>query len=229
MNPKATLILLSITLTAILFSVCLSLHISSIPKTAVCVKNGSGKPVVVYLTLGGGGGWVSDVYGIFGIKAHGTSGSFSLNANDSVSYTSADPFRGNISFDSPAMNCVTNIFEVAVNNYSMRHPSYQETLEISCVGGVNCIGKMRMYGGGKWIATTGYENIKEIHNDTIGANAGLIGVYPFGCTNCDSAVNPPICGTPAEACQTLPICNISRNARRSGGKITIELTRLLKK
>jgi hypothetical protein len=197
-------------------------------KTTLVVKNTYTQPVLTYLTLGGCDNCLSDVNGVFGITTSGLQGSFTLQPGDSVYYTPPEgvAFEGNISFLAAPVNCPvgTTLCEFVLNNYVYPDTMGQETVEISCVAGVSYIAKYTMKGGGSWTATTGYENITCFWNDTIGANSGLVGVYPYGCDDCttQSSQAPSCTIGKNEPCQVLPICNISRNSMQCGGFVTIE-------
>jgi hypothetical protein len=98
----------------------------------------------------------------------------------------------------------------------------QETIEISCVAGVTYIGKMQMSSGGIWSANNpGYDTVSVIENGNFGQNTGRVGVYPVGCDNCtEQTQNAPQCTIGhGEQPQSLPICNVQRNALQSGGKV----------
>ncbi len=204
-----------------------------VPKTTtICVKNSNPTDTVtVYLTLSAGTGWVSNVNGIFGIASTNLSqGCFYLAPNDSVIYVTPDTLAlsGNISFGYPPLNCPVGItlYEFTLNNASTV-PYAQETVEISCVAGVSSIGRFKLSGGGKWSATTAYPNVTTIQNDSMGKNTGRAGVYPYGCTNCTNTAGMSNCITTPEACDTLNICNVQRNAGKNGGLVKIEFLGLI--
>ena len=193
--------------------------------TLLRIKNSNPDTVLVYLTLSGGKGWVSDVNGIFGIVStyNNLQGSFMLAPNDSLDYTTPDSLglSGNISFGYAPVNCPVGItvYEFTLNNAGTVKYA-QETAEISCVAGVNSLGKITLYeGGGKWEANPNYMDVREIHNDSIGKNSGLVGVFPYGCTNCTDTAGKPDCVTNPEKPQSQSICNISRDANKSGGAV----------
>jgi len=201
------------------------------PVTTLTVKNSHpADTITAYLTLGGCEGCLTDVKGIFGITDSGAQGSFTLIPNQELSYSSpaGSAFEGNICFLAPPINCPNgnNICEFALNNNNTSDTMAQETVEISCVAGVTYIAKYTLKDGGNWTATTGYDSIRTFHNDTIGANSGKIGVFPYGCDDCTKSTDKrPSCVTNPEPAQKLPICNVSRNARQSGGSVLIEYLR----
>jgi len=199
--------------------------------TLLRIKNSNPDTALVYLTLGGGAGWVSNVNGIFGIVSTNLlQGSFKLAPNDSLDYSTPDSLAimGNISFAYAPVNCPVGItlYEFTLNNAGTVNMA-QETIEISCVAGVSSLGRFTLYGGGTWEANQNYMNVTTIYNDSMGKNTGLVGVYPYGCTNCTNTAGMPTCITNPETPQTQNICNISRNANNSGGIVKIEFLGLI--
>ncbi len=198
--------------------------------TTLKVQNSSDEDITVWLTLGNIPGYVTSVNGIFGIATIGLQGSFILKAGETAEYTSEEPISGNISFGTAPENCPTseypngiNIFEFCLNNYG-QEDNAQETIDVSNVAGISSIIKVTLSGGGAWNAGSDNPNITTFQNDELYKNTGLIGVFPYGCDNCTSSDNPPVClGHPAyETPQALPICNVQRNADSNGGIITVE-------
>jgi hypothetical protein len=154
-------------------------------------------------------------------------GYFTLGANDStIAYAPAGMgFNGNISFNTAPLNCPTttftqgvNIFEFIVNN-SFQGANSQETVEISCVAGVNCFIKSYLSGGNAWNASDSFPDVDSIYNQGISSNSGLVGVFPYGCDVCTGAASPPVCSPPTNDNdkQSLPICTVQRNAVGAGG------------
>lgn len=203
----------------------------SLSETTLCVTNQTDDTVDVWLTISIftdtlKNYYVQDVNGIFGITTSGGSGTFVLAPGDSVFYKSELAFSGNLCFGGPALNCPTdlfptgtNIFEFTINNQAIgKYP--QESVEISCVAGVNSYlsGKLSQQ---NWIVTTGIDSIQHFHNDTLGNNRNRYGVFPTGCTNCTNQSGAPVCVDPLtfEAPNELPICIIQRPANLSGGMI----------
>jgi hypothetical protein len=132
-------------------------------------------------------------------------------------------FNGQLSFNTPALNCPTqqfpegvNIFEFIVNNsYQTGIP--QNTVEISCVAGVNCLLQGILSGGSAWNASSMYPNVDTIYNRGKFDNSGLVGVFPYGCDDCTASVAPPACAKNDRDRQESPICTVQRNAIGSGG------------
>lgn len=199
--------------------------------TEVCVVNATKDTVNVFLTLGSDTNYVTNVNGVFGITEVGLKGYFTLLPNDTVSYQSPlnKGFNGNLSFGDYANNCPDttvfplgmNIFEFALNNNFNGIPNAQETIDISCVSGVNCkIGCN--FSQNNWNAgdTVGFTSIE---NSYLYDNVGRIGVFPFGCDSCTVIKNPPICPNHKKFSQpqSKSICNVQRNATLKGGKLYV--------
>jgi hypothetical protein len=189
-------------------------------ETKLQIVNATDSAVTVWVTLGATPGCLQDVTQIpYVTSGSGLVGSFVLQAGDStVAYApSKMGFNGNLSFNTQPMNCPTescpngvNIFEFIINN-SFQVGTPQETVDISCVAGVNCAIECQLSGGPAWNAGV-LNNITSIHNSTIDGNKGLPGVYPYGCDTCTGAKNPPSCTTNSNDKQRSAICNIQRNA-----------------
>lgn len=201
------------------------------PSTALCVTNQTDDTVLVWLTLSVYGDtmgpyYVQDVQGIFGIPNSGSIGSFLLAPNDTLCYQSTLALSGNLCFGGQPVNCpstqfptATNIFEFTLNNNACGEYQ-QESVEISCVAGVNSYLKGRLLGDG-WIVTTNIDTVRYFANDTLGNNRNRYGVFPTGCTNCTNQQGAPSC-SPAltfEAPNDQPICIIQRPANLSGGSV----------
>ncbi len=201
--------------------------------TTLSVKNSHPlDTVTVYLTLSGGEHRMSDVYALYGIKTSGLQGQFQLLPQQELSYTppNGTALIGNFTFGEPPINCPkgNTRYEFTLNN-SFQGINAQETVDISCVAGVNAIGEFTLKGGGPWTATTGYTNIQSIFNRHLYENRGQVGVFPYGCDDCTSSKNPPKCVKQHAPAQLKPICNVSRNATtQRGGTVTCEFITLVK-
>lgn len=147
----------------------------------------------------------------------GLQGSFTLAKGAKVSYTSpaGTAISGNISFGTPPLLCPPvgypngiNLAEFTLNNNTAAYvnipnaPQPQEAADISCVNGVNCRVVYTMNTnnnppgstGGPWL-TTGSSSVTSFSNLTLGTppnspNLNRVGVYPPGCDDCTSSVNP---------------------------------------
>jgi hypothetical protein len=203
----------------------------TIKSTELLVVNETNDSVLVFLTIGSDTNYVTNVLGIYGIKTNGLQGSFILAPNDTVSYISGEKgFSGNLSFNTPPLNCPTNefplginIFEFSLNNNFKGILYPQETFDISCVAGVNCRIGCTFDSLAYWTAGNGIKRFGAIENSFIYDNVGKIGVYPYGCDSCSQIYQPPICENylkPSEP-QKQNTCNIQRDANKKGGKVYV--------
>lgn len=199
--------------------------------TDLVVRNGDSLPVVVWLTLGAGdtADWEQSVDGMFGIEGNGLVGKFVLGAGKSVRYRSEKGIMGMFCFNDQAYQCDgdslftgSTLTEFCLNNYGSVENA-QETVDISCVAGVSYLASIDMCGGGVWTANyPGFEDVNRIENGVFGENSGRVGVYPVGCDDCVSSVNPPECVKgKGERPQKEAICQVQRNAKKSGGCVTV--------
>ena len=195
--------------------------------TRIRIVNESNKPVVVWVTLGATDGCLQHITEIPYItdSVAPLKGYFTLQAWDSTAdYAPVGMgFNGQLSFNTPALNCPTqqfpegvNIFEFIVNN-SFQSGIPQETVEISCVAGVNCLIQGTLSGGSAWNASSMYPSVSMIYNRGKFDNSGLIGVFPYGCDDCTASVAPPACAKNDRDKQKYPICTVQRNAVGAGG------------
>ncbi len=195
--------------------------------TRIQIINKTDSAVTVYITLGAVTGSLQHVSLIPYVtdSIGNLVGSFTLGAHDStISYApSSIGFDGNVTFGTQPINCPTtqypngvNIFEFNINN-SFQSGNPQNTVDISCVAGVNCFIKAYLIGGNPWNASPAYPNVDSIYNSAITSNSGLVGVYPFSCDTCSGRKNPPSCDTISSDKQIQSICNVQRNAVGAGG------------
>lgn len=202
------------------------------------IENKNPEPVDVYVTLGGvpdsdTSKWLQNVHGMFGMTQTGLTGKFTLQPKQVICYTPSTlkAVQGNITFNREKINCPngTTLVEFCFNNQFTANNA-QETCEISCVAGVSFLTSVEFKGGGIWTANApGMDTIKTIHNNIIGKNAGLPGVYPFGCDDCIASANPPKCTKGKnEKPQNQAICNIQRNAINGGGYLKINYWKKIK-
>jgi len=189
--------------------------------TKLTITNSTNEEVTLWLTLGDISGFVNDVFGIFGITEHGLQGSVTLDASQKVEYESQIPISGNVSFNIPPMNCPTddfpngvNIFEFCLNNWTQPVSAPQETIDISCVTGVNSLLLCSMSGGGDWNAGPTQQNVTIFKNKGLDENTGQVGVFPVACDDCTASVSPPQCPDPLPPAtpQSEKICNVQRPA-----------------
>lgn len=199
-------------------------------RTVLSLENHTNDTITVYLTLNQSSGYVNDVNGIFGIKStNKKQGSLILYPNDVKTYVSPNglAINGNIAFNDVPLNCPyvgATLFEFNLNN---EHTvvNAQETVDISCVAGVNAYGEINLNAGigGNWTDNVHPDPITTIQNKPLYQNTGISGVFPYGCTNCINTDGAPDCkGRPSYATpNTQKICTVQRNATESGGTVHI--------
>ena len=201
--------------------------------TQVKVRNASKKlPLSVWVTLGATPGCLQDVGKIPWIERQiaPLMGCFVLRPGATTApFAPKDlGFNANFSFNTPPLNCPTsgfpngvNLFEFIVNN-AFQGKNAQETVDISCVAGVNCAIRATL-NGPAWNAGPAYADVKLIENGKIGTNSRRVGVYPVGCDTCTGRQHPPRCPKPLkpEKPQIEAICNVQRNAANGGGIIEV--------
>jgi hypothetical protein len=201
-------------------------------RTELVIKNFSKQDVTVWITLGATPGCLNDVGKIPYVTniLSRLVGNFVLKAGQAtLPYAPAGMgFNGNISFNSQPLNCPSpacpngvNLFEFIFNN-EFQAGSPQETVDISCVAGVNAQIRAE-FNGDEWNAGPAVPRVKGIGNGSIGTNTGRVGVYPVGCDTCTSSTNPPSCPNPPpyETPQAEAICNVQRPAKHHGGLVEV--------
>jgi hypothetical protein len=201
-------------------------------RTEMLLINGTSDTVAVFLTLGSDTNCVDSVTGVFGIIGSGLQGSFNLLPNDTVSYISplGRAFEGNLSFTTAPNNCPDtllypfgiNLFEFNLNDNFSYIANPQETIDISCVSGVNSAISCSVTDS-TWNAGTMYPVVMTFRNSFIYDNTFRVGVYPFGCDTCNGIKSPPICPNQKKFAQPQKnkICNVQRNASSCGGKVYV--------
>jgi len=212
-------------------------------QTSIVITNDTTETVTLYLTLGATTGSVSDVANIpfvtNPIPNKPLQGSFTLAAGASTAPyapTAGVGINGNISLDTPPLNCSTPNFPLAVNlaefilNNGYQAGTPQETIDISGVAGTNAQYAYSMTGGGAWNAGPQYPHVTSFENNSIGNNVGQVGVYPYACDVCTGSSAPPTCASKPTGApnppipQTTGICNVQRDAKtKAGGTVTITL------
>ncbi len=201
------------------------------------IKNNWNHSVKVYLTLGVGTGFISNINDIPFITnvTNPHQGYFTLDAGAGVSYSPPEgmTFSGNVCFNTPPINCPTNDFplasnlgEFSLNNYA-QNPNNQETIDISNVAGANSYMEFSLEGGGTWNAGSTQPTVTSFKNGKLGDNVGQVGVYPFACDDCTASVSPPTCSSTPEGAPNPPvpqkdaICNVQRASAAAGGTVTL--------
>ena len=204
------------------------------PSTKMVIYNSSKDSVLVYITLGATNGCIQNVSAIPFITdslpgQRGLQGTFVLAPGDSTIAYSPDSlgYNGVISFNHAPDNCPApsytnglNQFEFIMNN-SFQGPGAQETIDISCVHGTNCVIRVNLISNNYWNAGPIYPNVQSFANTMDKNTIGAIGVYPFGCDTCTGSKTPPSCIPLPQPHQSQAICNVQRDATMSGGLIKV--------
>lgn len=203
--------------------------VPKIDNTELRVVNNSQDSILLFLTLSGYNYpqdtlYVQNVNGIFGCSQTGLQGSVWLKANDSLSYISTKYLSGNISFGVAPLNCPDSVWKTGMNLFEFNLNEPQESIDISCMAGVNCILKCNLIGGPNWLADTCL-NARVLQNDTMYNNTNRVGVYPYGCTNCTNTQGKQTCQTPSETPNTYNICNPTRAKNKRGGIVRLAFLR----
>ena len=196
------------------------------------------KDAKTYITLGATIGCIQDVGKIIFsnpdikiTKLADLQGWFLLKAGTSteIKAPEGDGFNGNISYDTPPMNCKSdilpfgcNLAEFIVNN-GFQDGNPQETIDISGVSGANAQVTFTM-DTDDWAANSGAIPVTTFENQEWDKNTGITGVYPYGCDKCTASVQPPACvGLQPQNVNKHHICNVQRNAKSNkGGMIEIQ-------
>jgi hypothetical protein len=200
------------------------------PQTQLSILNGANQAVTVFVTLGASAGNITlaEIPFVTPVPGNTLQGSFSLAAGKTANVTppAGKTVIGNVCFGGPPINCpapgfprAVNLFEFALNLAA----GGQETIDISCVAGVNSQMKVALAGGGGWNAGSTRPSVTSFHNVAAGGNTGLVGVYPISCDVCTASQAPPRCtpAVPPEKPQSQPICNVQRDASASGGTVAV--------
>jgi len=203
--------------------------------TTLHVKNNSSQAVITYITLGATAGCVQDVSQLITdgnpiTKMYPLMGHFELPAGATVTLSAPnnEGLNGNFSFGTPPLNCPTPqlpngvvLAEFIINNGFQQNG--QETIDISCVPGVNALLAFEM-SSTDWTSNWGkITSVQKIENSTKLNNTDRVGVFPYGCDNCTSSDNPPECvGKQSKYANKEPICNVQRPAgNNQGGTLTL--------
>lgn len=205
--------------------------------TALQIFNGTDSAVVVYVTLGATPGCIQSVLDLpFGIDtvpgSKGLQGTFKLSSKDSTVAFNSDTlgFNGVVSFSYAPDNCPApwyplglNQFEFILNNY-FQPGQPQESINISCVHGVNCVIRCNIetdsltpFNAGPSIPV-----IQSFANTMNRSQLGLAGVYPYGCTHCTDYIGAPNCIPVPQPVQKTAICQVQRPAVK-GNSGTIKI------
>ena len=203
--------------------------------TLMSIYNATRNDVLVYITLGTTPGCIQNVLDIPFVTdtvpgQRGLQGTFILKAGDSTLAFAPDGlgYNGVISFNYAPDNCSSpaypngiNQFEFIIDN-AFQGPGSQETVDISCVHGTNCIIRVDLGNDSSWNASPARPVVQSFVNDLNRNAVGLTGVYPYGCDNCTASDAPPSCvGKQPQFANALPICNVQRPANSSAGVVHV--------
>lgn len=204
------------------------------PLTQIKIYNATQDSVLVYITLGATPGCLQNVTKIPFITDTitgqlGMQGTFKLAGGDSTIAYAPDSlgYNGVISFNYAPDNCRTvnypdgiNQFEFMINNL-FQGPSAQESINISCVHGVNCVIRVNTQTSNPFNAGPTIQKIQGFANTLNKNQIGIPGVYPYGCDTCTGSKNPPACISLPQPSQKQSICQVQRNAMGCGGLIKV--------
>lgn len=205
-------------------------------QTKLTITNNSTEEILIWVTLGAVKGCIQNVQDLpFISNGSNLQGSFTLPPQKSISYTppSGVGLNGNLAFDTPPSNCPPENFPTGVNlaefmlNNDFQTGQPQETIDISGVAGTNALIEFSMNGGGTWNAGSTVPYVTNFKNGAIGENKGKVGVFPYGCEDCNISgtpvcpSNPPYDAPTKLTPQDEAICNVQRNAAEAGGTVTI--------
>lgn len=200
------------------------------PKTYHQIFNHSDSSITVYVTLGATWGCLQDVTKIpFVTSGSGLVGTFTLAAGDSTQIYAPDTlgFNGVISFGYAPDNCPSpnypngiNQYEFIVNN-SFQPGSPQESINISCVHGVNCVIRVDMITTNPFNAGPTVPALASFANSMDRNKLGIPGVYPYACTHCTDYIGAPTCIQVPQPVSSQQICQVQRPANQSGGLIKV--------
>lgn len=203
--------------------------------TKLKIHNLDTVPVKVYITLGATPGCIRNVMSIPFIQDSvqgqlGLQGYLILAPGDSTeAYAPSDlGFNGVISFNYAPDNCASpsypngiNQFEFMLNN-AYQGKNAQESINISCVHGANCVILAELYTKHKFNAGPTIPGIEAFSNSIDKTTTGIPGVYPYGCDTCTGSKTPPSCIPLPQPAQKESICQVQRNATLSGGLINVK-------
>lgn len=187
--------------------------------------------VLVWVTLGDTPGCLQDVTKIpFVTSGSGLVGSFWLGAGDSTIAYAPDSlgFNGVFSFNGQPNNCPDTVqyptginqYEFIVNN-AFQPGNPQESINISCVHGVNCVISVDIITKNYFNAGTTVPKISSFANTLDRNQLNIPGVYPYACTHCTDYIGAPSCIVLPQPVCSAATCQIQRDADLSGGLIKV--------
>lgn len=223
----------------ILLIVLAWIHLSPAPEPTPASKgvtyhkiyNMTEDSVLVWVTLGATPGCLQDVTQIpFVTSGSGLVGSFYLAGGDSTESYAPDGlgFNGVFSFNAQPANCPdTSIYPTGINQYefivnnSFQPGAPQESINISCVHGVNCTIRVDMITKNTFNAGDMVPSISSFANTMDRGALNIPGVYPYGCTHCTDTKGAPSCiPLPQPVCRD-STCQVQRDAKLSDGLIKV--------
>lgn len=195
------------------------------------IYNHSMDTVKVWVTLGATWGCLKDVTKIpFVTSGSGLVGSFTLAPGDSTQSYAPDTlgFNGVFSFNAQPSNCPdstlyptgVNQYEFIVNN-SFQLGSPQESINISCVHGVNCVIRVDMITTNPFNAGPTIPSLASFANTMDRNQINIPGVYPYACTHCTDYIGAPTCIKLPQPVCTQQVCQVQRPANQSDGLIKV--------
>lgn len=203
--------------------------------TKLKIYNTDTTPVKVYLTLGATDGCIRNIMAVPFITdsvpgQRGLQGYFMLQPGDSTEAYAPENrgFNGVFSFNYAPDNCPSaaypngiNQFEFMINN-AYQGKNAQESINISCVHGVNCVILVDINSKNAFNAGPDVPEVQAFSNRMNKNATGIVGVYPYGCDTCTGSKTPPSCIELPQPAQKASICQVQRNASLSGGLIKVK-------
>lgn len=195
------------------------------------IYNHTPDSVLVWVTLGATPGCLQDVTKIpFVTSGSGLVGSFYLAPWDSTAAYAPDTlgFNGVFSFNAQPNNCPDSVqyptginqYEFIVNN-SFQPGNPQESINISCVHGVNCVIRVDMITKNTFNAGDMVPTVSSFANTMDRNQLNIPGVYPYACTHCTDTKGAPSCiKLPQPVCKD-STCQVQRDAKLSDGLIKV--------
>ena|ERR1700741_1431779 len=202
--------------------------------TLTKIYNGTNDTALVYVTLGATPGCLQHVMDIPWITdsvpgQRDLQGTFKLAPKDSTSAYAPEKlgFNGVISFNGQPSNCPDptqyptgiNQYEFQINN-SFQGSNAQESINISCVHGVNCIISIEIKTLNPFNAGPTIPVMSDFRN-TLNRNSLVAGVYPYGCDTCTGSKTLIPCISYPQPAHKNSVCQVQRNASQSGGLIKV--------
>jgi hypothetical protein len=202
--------------------------------TLTKIYNGSKDTALVYVTLGATPGCLQQVSLIPFITdtiagQRGLQGTFKLAPGDSTIAYAPDSlgFNGVISFNGQPSNCPdTTLYPTGINQYefminnAFQGSNAQESINISCVHGVNCVISIDVKTLNPFNAGPTIPVIQAFRN-TLDRNAIISGVYSFGCDTCTGSKTLIPCIKYPQPAHEKSDCQVQRNSTQSGGLIKV--------